>query len=88
MNLGSEGNLKEKLFLNRAGTPSEEDYIISFDVTLKAGMGQERPGPMAAHRACDKFLQLFREQLEVKRLSFVQNGMNIMMLHARGRKKL
>ena len=60
----SEGNLKEKLFLNRAGTPSEEDYIISFDVTLKAGMGQERPGPMAAHRACDKFLQLFREQLK------------------------
>lgn len=60
----SEGVLKDKLYLNRAGTPSEEDYIISFDVTLKAGMGQERPGPMAAHRACDRFIQIFREQLK------------------------
>lgn len=60
----SEGVLRDKLYLNRAGTPSGEDYIISFDVTLKAGMGQERPGPMAAHRACDRFIQIFREQLK------------------------
>lgn len=60
----SEGNLKDKLYLGRAGTPSADDYIISFDVTLKAGMGQERPGPMAAHRACDKFLQIFRDKLK------------------------
>ena len=51
----SEGNLKDMLYLNRAGTPGDEDVIISFDVTLAAGMGQERPGPTAAHRACDKF---------------------------------
>ncbi|MCP1102900.1 D-proline reductase (dithiol) PrdD [Aequitasia blattaphilus] len=60
----SEGNLKERLYLNRAGTPSEDDFIISFDVVLKAGMGQERPGPTAAHRACDKVIQIFREQLK------------------------
>ncbi len=60
----SEGNLKEKLHLNRAGTPSNQDYIISFNVTLKAGMGQERPGPMAAHRACDKFIQSYREKMK------------------------
>ena len=29
----SEGNLKEQLKLNRPGTPGDEDYIISFDVT-------------------------------------------------------
>ena len=28
----SEGNLKDKLFLNRAGTPGDNDYIISFDI--------------------------------------------------------
>ena len=28
----SEGNLKEQLYLNRAGTPGDDDYIISFDV--------------------------------------------------------
>ena len=44
----SEGNLKEMLYLNRAGTPGDTDVIISFDVTLAAGMGQERPGPTAA----------------------------------------
>ena len=37
----SEGNLKEMLYLNRAGTPGDNDVIISFDVTLAAGMGQE-----------------------------------------------
>lgn len=63
----SEGNLKEQLYTGRAGTPSKEDYIISFDVTLKAGMGQERPGPMAAHRACDGFIQVFRDQLKKMR---------------------
>ena len=45
----SEGNLKEQLYLNRAGTPGDNDYIISFDVTLKEGMGQERPGPERQH---------------------------------------
>lgn len=60
----SEGNLKEKLYLNRAGTPGDNDYIISFDVTLAAGMGQERPGPTAAHRACDKFIQSYRDKMK------------------------
>ena len=57
----SEGNLKEKLYLNRAGTPGDDDYIVSFDVVLKAGMGQEREGVLAAHHACDEFIQIFRE---------------------------
>lgn len=60
----SEGILKEKFYADRAGTPSADDYIISFDVILKVGMGQERPGPMAAHRACDKFIQIFRDELK------------------------
>ena len=60
----SEGNLKEQLYLNRAGTPGDDDYIISFDVTLVAGMGQERPGPTAAHRACDEFIQSYRDKLK------------------------
>lgn len=60
----SEGNLKEKLFLNRAGTPGDDDFIVSFDVTLKAGMGQEREGVLEAHRACDDFIRIFREQLK------------------------
>lgn len=60
----SEGNLREQLYLNRAGTPGDKDFIISFDVTLKAGMGQERDGVLAAHRACDEFIKIFREQMK------------------------
>ncbi len=60
----SEGNLQEHLYLNRAGTPGDHDYIISFDVTFTAGMGQERPGPTAGHRACDAFIQSFREKMK------------------------
>ena len=60
----SEGNLKEQLVLNKAGTPGDNDVIISFDVTLAAGMGQERPGPTEAHLLCDKFINIFREKLK------------------------
>ena len=60
----SEGNLKEQLYLNRAGTPGDDDYIISFDVTFAAGMGQERHGPFTAHRICDEFIQSYREKLK------------------------
>ena len=60
----SEGILKEKLFPGRAGTPSENDFIISFDVTFQAGMGQERHAVTEAHKMCDRFLQDFRDQIK------------------------
>ncbi len=60
----SEGNLKEKIIFDNPGTPSSTDVIISFDVTLKAGMGQERKGPYQAHLLCDRFLQVYREQMK------------------------
>ena len=60
----SEGNLKEQLYLNRAGTPGDDDYIISFDVTFAAGMGQERHGPFTAHKLCDEFIQTYRDKLK------------------------
>ena len=60
----SEGILQDQLVLNRAGTPSDDDIIISFDVTLKEGMGHSRPGPTAAHRACDRMIDEIRKQLK------------------------
>lgn len=60
----SEGILSEKVYLGRAGTPSPEDYLISFDVTFKAGMGQERNGVTEAHKRCDEFIQEFRERMK------------------------
>ncbi|GAB6138056.1 proline reductase cluster protein PrdD [Halanaerobaculum tunisiense] len=60
----SEGKLQEQLQLNRAGTPGEDDFIISFNVTLKEGAGHKRVGPTASHRACDKFIQQIRDKLK------------------------
>ena len=60
----SEGNLKDMLYLNRAGTPSDTDIIISFDITFKKGMGQERHAIIEAYHAVDEWIQVYREQMK------------------------
>lgn len=60
----SEGILKEKLYLNRAGTPAEDDYIISLNFTLREGQGTNRAAILEAHRACDLFVQEIRDKLK------------------------
>lgn len=60
----SEGILEEQFVPGRPGTPDMTDYILSFDVTLKAGMGTCRPGPTAAHRACDAYCRYLRNLLK------------------------
>lgn len=60
----SEGTLKDQLVLGRAGTPGEDDYIISFDLTFKKDMGQERHGCLQGQQACDDFIQTYREKMK------------------------
>ena len=60
----SDGILEEKIAWGRAGTPLRSDMLISFDVVLKEGSWADRPGPEAAHRACDTFCQIFRDQMK------------------------
>ncbi|MCC5909145.1 MAG: proline reductase cluster protein PrdD [Clostridiaceae bacterium] len=60
----SEGNLKEQLHLNRAGTPSDKDYIISCNVTLREGEGTNRKAILEVHKVCDVFIQEIRDQLK------------------------
>lgn len=60
----SEGNLKDKLYLGRAGTPGVDDYIISFNITFKKGMGQERYAIIDAYRMVEEWMGTFREQLK------------------------
>lgn len=62
----SEGNLKEQLVLNRAGTPSSSDIIIHMDVKLKGGLPFEREVANTAFSASDKFLQDIRINLKKK----------------------
>ncbi|MCT4507804.1 MAG: proline reductase cluster protein PrdD [Tepidibacter sp.] len=60
----SEGILKEQLVLDKAGTPSKDDYIIHFDVTLKPDIPYERKLPLSAFRASDEFIQGIRAILK------------------------
>lgn len=60
----SDGILEEKIAWGRTGTPLRSDVLISFDVVLKEGSWADRPGPEAAHRACDTYCQIFREQIK------------------------
>ncbi|MEO1771421.1 proline reductase cluster protein PrdD [Candidatus Enterococcus ferrettii] len=60
---GSEGILAEQVAWGRAGTPADEDFLISFNVVLKADAWVSRAGPDAAHLACDQFCAVFRQQL-------------------------
>jgi len=61
---GSDGIIADTIAWGRAGTPLESDILISFDVVLKNGSWVKRDGPDAAHRACDTFCQIFREQMK------------------------
>ncbi len=60
----SDGILEEKIAWGQAGTPLKSDILIFFDVVLKENTWADRPGPEAAHRACDSFCQIFREQMK------------------------
>lgn len=62
----SAGMLDEQIAFNKAGTPDDRDLMILFDVTLKAKTGLSRPGPNAAHHACDLFCQEIRSLLKAR----------------------
>ena len=54
----SDGNLSEMLHLNRAGTPGDDDYIISFNITFKKG------AIIDAYRMVEEWMNTFRAQLK------------------------
>lgn len=60
----SDGILRDLICLDKAGTPSSNDFIISFDLTINEDSLSTRPGITAAHQACDKYIQIFREKMK------------------------
>lgn len=60
----SQGYLDEQMIFNKAGTPSNKDYIIHFDVTLKGGLPFSRKLIFAAHKTCDVFIQSLRNEMK------------------------
>ncbi len=60
----SEGILSEQIVLDKAGTPSKNDFIIHVDVKLAYEEEADRKQPMAAFRGCDAFVQSIRHPLK------------------------
>jgi D-proline reductase (dithiol)-stabilizing protein PrdD len=60
----SEGNLKEQLYRNRAGTPGDNDIIIHLDITFKEGLMSSRKYPLEGHKISDLFIQEIRKILK------------------------
>ena len=65
----SNGVYENNVFWGRPGAPDKDAYIIHVDVTIKAGTGMERPGPLASHQAMDIVTQEIREELKKKEIS-------------------
>ena len=56
----SEGYLDENIAWGRPGCPEFGEIMIKTQVTIKALMNMERPGPLAAHKASDIITQEIR----------------------------
>lgn len=60
----SEGILSQKLILNKAGTPGENDFIVNVDFVLKSGTIVDRKITTMMHEICDEFIQEIRLKLK------------------------
>lgn len=60
----SEGILKDQLMLDRSGTPSKNDFIIHFDVTLNKMDSFSREWVNCVFKTCDDFTQDIRTVLK------------------------
>lgn len=61
----SEGILKEQLVLNKAGTPSDTDYLVHIDVVIKAGIDFDRQLAFSIFELSDVYIQNIREVMKL-----------------------
>lgn len=61
----SEGILKEQLVLNKAGTPSDKDYLVHIDVIIKPGIDFDRQLAFSIFELADVYLQNIRENMKL-----------------------
>lgn len=60
----SDGILRERIILDKPGTPGKDDYIIHIDITFQKGLMSSRRYPTEGHRVCDLFIQEIRNILK------------------------
>lgn len=61
----SEGILKEQLVLNKAGTPTDKDYLIHIDVIIKDGINFDRQLATSIFELSDVYIQTIRELMKM-----------------------
>ena len=61
----SEGILSKQLVLNKAGSPSVNDYLIHIDVVIKDNVGFDRALAFSIFELSDLYLQEIREIMKV-----------------------
>lgn len=61
----SEGILQEKLVLNKAGTPSDNDYLIHIDVVIKPDIKFDRQLAFSIFELSDVYIQNIREVMKM-----------------------
>ncbi|WDV46823.1 D-proline reductase (dithiol) proprotein PrdA [Clostridiaceae bacterium M8S5] len=84
----SEGILERNIMWGRPGSPDRGEIFIKTNVTVKAGTGMERPGPMSAHRATDIITQEIREALKKLGDELVINTEEFVQKRRIGKKKV
>ncbi|WP_099188882.1 D-proline reductase (dithiol) proprotein PrdA [Tepidibacter mesophilus] len=84
----SEGDLDKNIMWGRPGAPDKGDIFIKTQVTVKAGMNMERPGPLAAHMATDVITQEIREALKTADESLVVETEELTQYRRPGKKKV
>ncbi len=84
----SEGDLDKNIMWGRPGAPDMGDIFIKTQVTVKAGMNMERPGPLAAHKATDIITQEIREALKDADESLVVDTEELVQYRRPGKKKV
>ncbi|MDO4789223.1 MAG: D-proline reductase (dithiol) proprotein PrdA [Johnsonella sp.] len=60
----SEGELDRNIMWGRPGAPEKGEIFIKAEVVIKAHTNMERPGPLAAHKACDHITDEIRNALK------------------------
>lgn len=61
---GCEGILQDHIAWDRPGTPSEDDWLLIFDITARKSVWDSREGINHIYATFDKFCQLFRIQMK------------------------
>lgn len=61
----SEGILQEQLILNKAGTPSDTDYLVHIDVIIKPGINFDRQLATSIFELSDVYIQNIREVMKL-----------------------